>query len=250
MQRLAFSLSLVVDQSNVNKISIITEPKVEGTPIAQMIGMLAHVRGDLADGTYTLAYSSENGLRVDGPHERSANAIKGLLADDVAVLHGRFVEEGRDLPSDDELVERIASVVADAVLASGRAARFKPGSLELHFETGAGFDAYEDAYRLHSLRFDQEKDTDQASRARRATEIADLEGRNLPQVKDFCYIATTAQTSAFTGWKSAYLARKHEELTPRVEIRVAEILYERLARLVAEYSSDHNAIETAFHLHH
>lgn len=250
MSHLSFSLSLVVDQSNVNKITIITEPKVEGAPIARMIGALASVLDGLADGAYTLAFSSESGLTVEGPDARGSRLIKGILADDVAVLHGQFVDEMRDFPGDEELVENAATVVAESVVDKGNVAYFKPGVTQFVFGTPDQLEPYLQSSRLQYLLRQQEVDTDEEACVGRAAEIERLAAiPGLPEAVPFRFLGSDQLGGTFVAARNAALAHRFASLVPRIERRAAELLYQHYACQYAEAALAQPTLQDAFGLH-
>lgn len=128
-----FRLHVFVDQSNVNPITIVTEPKIAGQSLAELTGMLAHVRRDLKDGCYMLSYSRDEGFKGDGPDVWSCNKINGLLAELVDMLFAELVRSIEGIPStDQEVIQWGSDQVLGFLIGHEQFVQlFRPGSVAI-----------------------------------------------------------------------------------------------------------------------
>lgn len=131
-----FQLTVAVDQGNIQPTTVVTEPPLEGRPLAAFNQWIGDARRELKDGTYVLTLgAAEDGVQGEGPDKRSLDILRrklvtpmGEVQDD---LTAAFAFQDLD---DDTFVADTAAFVARGIslsLVFLKPDRFVPGFLKL-----------------------------------------------------------------------------------------------------------------------
>lgn len=125
-------LTVLVDQAKANPVTILTEPPLEGRPLAAFGQWIGEARRDLKDGEYTLTLgAAEDGIQGVGPDKRSVDLLRRKLVEPMSETQDDLTAAYAFQDLDDaQLVERVSVTVADGI---GSALAFLPPD---HFVPG------------------------------------------------------------------------------------------------------------------
>lgn len=253
-----FQLTVLVDQAKANPVTIVTEPPLEGRPLAVFGQWIGDARRDLKDGEYTLTLgAAEDGVQGTGPDQTSLNLLRRKLVEPMTEGQGLLESAYRfQALDDDALVEVVADTLADGigtVLTFSSPERFAAGFLKIKVVDSA--EAVDRAMAQIEVDMLSEIKTDDEARRQR---IGDLLAQAAtagitPRATDArgpldTMVSGTHRSNPFAVGANAKLQDRLDRLAPQIEAATMRFVLDGYARAHERTGSTVAALRANFNL--